>query len=138
MKTSLRVLLAGVGFCVAASFPLALSTAAYASAESKLKAYDSDHDGTLDEKEVTAAAGTTFDALDTDHDGTLTIKELQGRLSKADFKAGDPDNDKTLSKDEFVAIVVKAFKSADPDSDGTLDAKEMKSKAGLVVVRLLK
>lgn len=138
MQKSLRVLLAGIGLAAAVGFPFALSTAAYASAESKLKAYDSDKDGSLDLKEVTAAAEATFAALDTDHDGTVTVKELQGRLSKTDFAAGDPDNDKTLTKDEFVAIVVKAFKAADTDGDGTLDAKELKSKAGLVVVRLLK
>ena len=115
MQKSIRLLFTAFGLCGALTVSLAMSTSAVdASAASKLKTYDSDKDG------------------------TLTIAELQGRLSKTEFAAGDPDHDKTLTKAEFVAIVLAAFKAADTDGDGTLDAKELKSKAGLVVVRLLK
>jgi len=139
MRKSVRLLFTAVGFCATLGLSVgAFTSAADASAASKLKTYDADHDGTLDLKEVTAAAGTTFDALNKDKDATLDMKELQGRLSKAGFAAADPDHDKTLTKEEYTAAVVKAFKAADTDGDGTLDAKELKSKAGLVVVQLLK
>lgn len=139
MRKATRLVFSAVGLSATLGLSMAAFTsAAEASAASKLKHYDTDHDGTLDLKEVTAGAGATFDALNKDKDGTVDIKELQGRLSKSDFAAADPDHDKTLTKDEYVAAVVKAFKAADPDHDGTLDIKELKSKPGGTVVRLLK
>ncbi|MBX9930026.1 MAG: EF-hand domain-containing protein [Methylobacterium sp.] len=99
---------------------------------------DTDNDGTIDLKEVTAVASAAFDKLEKDADGTLDAKELKGRISKASLKAADPDSDGTLDKKEYLAVVESLFKAADPDNDGTLEAKELKSKAGKSLTALLK
>ena len=75
--------------------------------------------------EAKAAASALFDQLDTDHDGTVDHKELGDRISAEDWKTADPDNDKTISKDEYLAFVEVAFKRANPDNDPTIDAKEI-------------
>jgi Ca2+-binding EF-hand superfamily protein len=98
---------------------------------------DADHDGTLDQAEVTKAADAAFDKLDTDHDGTLTAKEVGKRLAKADFAAADKDHDGTLDKAEYEGIVASRFQAVNKDSDATLDAKELKTTAGRSLARLL-
>jgi len=85
---------------------------------------------TLSLDEAESAASAEFGKLDTDHDGTLDEKELGGRLSHSEFQSADPDRDGTLSKDEYLAVVAQRFRAADPDKDGTLDAKELDSKVG--------
>jgi len=100
--------------------------------------WDPDKDGTLDIAEVKKAASDKFDALDTDHDSTLDAKELAHRVSKVHLAASDPDKDGTLSKDEYMVLVEKRFKAADPDGDGTLSAEELKSPAGKSLLLLLK
>lgn len=127
----------GLGAAFAVSLAIS-ATPAGASAASKLKTYDTNKDGTLDLKEVTAGAGSTFDRLNKDKDDTLDMQELHGRLSKKEFAAGDPDKDKTLTKAEYIVIVTRAFNAANKDKDGTLDLKELKTKDGLILVRLLK
>ncbi len=103
-----------------------------------IKALDTDKDGTLDLKEVQAAATDAFTKADTDKDGSVDTKELKGRLSADDLKAADPDGDGTLDAKEYSALVESLFKKADPDGDGTLDAKELKSKDGKALIKLLK
>jgi hypothetical protein len=44
-----------------------------------IKMFDQDGDGSIDAKEVKAAAAALFDTLHVDHYGTLTNKELGGR-----------------------------------------------------------
>jgi len=107
------------------------------SPQAALTAYDTDKDGTIDENEAKAAAGTVFDKLDADRDGTLDEKELQGRLTGSQFREADPDNDKTLTKDEYLVFVVKTFKAANRDNDGTIDTKELQTPAGRTFLRLL-
>ena len=103
-----------------------------------LRGLDLDGDGTVDLEEANKAASALFDRLDTDHEGTLDARELRGRLSAKDLAAGDPDKDKTLTKDEYLAIVARRFKAADTDNDGTLDARELRSPAGRALLKLLK
>ena len=80
MRKTMRLLFTAVGLSAACGFSIAtFTTAADASAASKLKTYDTDHDGTLDLKEVTAGATTAFNALEKDHDGTLDLKELKSK-----------------------------------------------------------
>ncbi|MFC7663090.1 EF-hand domain-containing protein [Methylorubrum suomiense] len=111
---------------------------AFAQKSSVITALDPDKDGTLDLKEVQAAASAKFDALDPDKDGTLDKKELKGVLSPKLFKSGDPDMDGTIDKKEYLALVEALFKDADPDNDGTLDAKELKTKPGKALIKLIK
>jgi Ca2+-binding EF-hand superfamily protein len=121
--------------------PAALSSSALARSagtERTLKAFDSDHDGTIELAEAQAAAGKVFDGAETDKDGTVDAKELKGRLSKKDLKAADTDSDGTLDHKEYLALVEQRFKAADPDNDGTLDAKELKTPAGRSLLQLLK
>ncbi|PWB79981.1 MAG: calcium-binding protein [Methylocystaceae bacterium] len=117
--------------------PMAATFPAQA-AQSPIKTFDTDNDGTLDLAEVKKAASAVFDRLEKDNDATLDRKEVGSRIPKKEFIAADPDNDATLTKDEYLALVEKLFKQADPDNDGTLDAKELKSKAGRALVRLIR
>ena len=105
--------------------------------QAAVTAYDTDKDGTIDENEAKAAAGSVFEKLDGDKDGTLDEKELQGRLTRTQFREADPDNDKTLTRDEYVVFVVKTFKAANRDNDGTLDATELETPAGRTLLKLL-
>jgi Ca2+-binding EF-hand superfamily protein len=110
---------------------------AQASLPASVANWDPDKDGTLDIAEVKKAASDKFDTLDTDHEGTLDAKELAHRIGKKTLMAADPDKDGTLSKDEYLALVEKRFKAADPDGDGTLTADELKSPAGKSLLLLL-
>jgi hypothetical protein len=128
-----RALLAGLS---SALFGICLGPA-FAAGKPKIK-FDMDDDGTLDLKEVQAAAGSAFDKLDRDKDGTLDKKELAGRIAKSAIGDADPDKDGTVSKDEYLAYAEKLFKQADTDNEGTLDAKELRSKAGRQLMKLLR
>jgi Ca2+-binding EF-hand superfamily protein len=103
-----------------------------------LKGLDSDRDGTVDLDEATKAARAVFDMIDRDGDGILTRHELSGRLSVRELRAADSDHDGTLNEAEYLAVVVARFRAADGDADGTLTAAELRSKAGRVLLRLLK
>lgn len=131
--TPLAVMLLAGGLSV---FALIAANSAQG-AQSPIKSFDADNDGTLDLDEVNKAATAVFDRLEKDHDGTLDRKEVGSRISKGAFGKADPDNDATLTKDEYLALVAKLFKQADVDSEGTLDAKELHSKAGRALLRLI-
>jgi Ca2+-binding EF-hand superfamily protein len=103
-----------------------------------IKMFDTDADGALDLAEAKKAASTLFAKLDSDHDGTLDRRELAGRLSARELAAADPDHDGTLTLDEYLALVEQHFKTANPDGDGTLDAKELRTPAGRALLRLLR
>lgn len=102
-----------------------------------IKAFDPDHDGTLDVSEVKQAAAAQFAKLDTDHDGTLDMKELGHRVTKAEFRKADKDHDGTLDKDEYASIVVARFHAANRDKDDTLDAHELRTAAGRRLLKLM-
>src|SRR5215475_3434355 len=124
---------------IAVTFGLcALPKLAFARSGDPLYGLNTDNDQTIDLAEAKKAASALFDRLDRDHDGTLDRRELRGRLSAKELDAADPDHDRTLTKDEYLAIVEKRFNAADPDHDGTLDSKELKTKAGQVLLRLLR
>jgi Ca2+-binding EF-hand superfamily protein len=103
-----------------------------------IKLFDLDADGTLDLGEVKKAAADLFARLDSDHDGTLDKRELAGRLNARELAAADPDHDGTLTLDEYLAVVEKRFNAANRDADGTLDARELRTPAGRALLRLLK
>ena len=107
------------------------------SPEATIAACDTDKDGTIDEDEVKAAAGTVFDRLDADKDGTVDEKELQGRLTNTQFQEADPDHDKTLTKNEYLVAARKAYRAADKDNDNTIDANELQTPAGKVLILLM-
>ncbi len=58
-----------------------------------VRAFDTDHDGTLDYNEVKNAASALFERLDRDHDGTLDRRELRRRLNGKELGAADPDHE---------------------------------------------
>jgi Ca2+-binding EF-hand superfamily protein len=103
-----------------------------------LAALDTDHDGTLDWNEVSAAATAKFKAADPDHDGTLDAKEA-GKLgvTKRQLHKADPDKDGTLDATEFLALVKQRFAAADRDHDGTVSAAELNSSQGRALLRLI-
>ena len=69
-----------------------------------MKDADANHDGTVDRKELEAAAGKRFATADTNHDGKLSASEaaadpkVQGRWKKL-----DANSDGTVSQAEFDA-----------------------------------
>jgi Ca2+-binding EF-hand superfamily protein len=103
-----------------------------------LAAHDRDQDGTLDLAEAREAASALFDKLDADKDNTLDAKELKGRLTAGRVRANDPDHDGTLDKTEYLAIVEARFNAANSDKDGTIDCKEAGTKAGKVLLQVLR
>ena len=121
------------------SFLAGGSSSALAAADpDPIKLFDLDADGTLDLGEVKKAAADLFARLDSDHDGTLDKRELAGRLNARELAAADPDHDGTLTLDEYLALVEKRFNAANRDADGTLDARELRTPAGRALLRLLK
>jgi len=119
-------------------FALAPAAQAGSSAE-KMKAWDPDADGTLDMAETRKAAEARFDSLEGDNDGTLDRKEMKPtKVDKGTFAKADPDKDGTLSKEEYMTIVESRFRAADPDNDGTVSVAELDSKAGKLLMRLMK
>lgn len=132
-------LIRSAALALALTLPMAAGIGpAFAQPSAVITALDPDKDGTLDLKEVQAAAAAKFDALDPDKDGTLDAKEAKGVLSPNLFRSGDPDKDGTIDKAEYLALVEAVFKDADPDNDGTLDAKELTSKPGKALIKLIK
>ena len=117
---------------------VAMAQAAPQSSTAQLKAWDTDHDGTLDLAEAKKAAEAKFDSLDTDHDGTLDKKEMAAAVHGTSFSKADADKDGTLDKSEYLALVEARFKAADTDHDGTISDAELSTKAGQALVRLLK
>ena len=135
-KLAVTALLLGVGGTLAITDPV---HAQDVSAETQLKIWDTDNDGTMDLAEATKAAAAKFDSLERDHDGTLDMKEMAPtKVDKAAFTKADPDKDGTLTKQEYLTIVEVRFKSADPDHDGTVSAAELKTQAGQALGLLLK
>jgi Ca2+-binding EF-hand superfamily protein len=109
------------------------------SAETRLKTWDPDNDGTIDMAEVKKAASAQFDRLDGDRDGTLDMNEMAAtKVDENTFTKADPDKDGTLTKDEYFSIVETRFKSADPDNDGTVSLAELKAQPGQALGLLLK
>jgi hypothetical protein len=109
------------------------------SAETRLKTWDPDNDGTIDMAEAKKAAAAQFDLLDGDRDGTLDLKEMTAtKVDKNTFTKADPDKDGTLTKEEYYTIVELRFKAADPDNDGTVSLAELKAQPGQGLALLLK
>jgi EF hand domain-containing protein len=105
-------------------------------AESFIRKWDADHDGTLSLEEVRKAASARFDELDRDHDGTLDRKELGATMSPQELRQADIADNRTLDKNQYLALVERRFEAADKDRDGKLDKRELNSHAGRALLRL--
>jgi Ca2+-binding EF-hand superfamily protein len=135
LKLPIKALLLGIA-CGLTS--ITVVQAAPESSTANLKAWDTDHDGTLDLTEATKAAEARFDNLDADHDGTLDSKEIAPTgVHKMTFSHADTDKDGTLVKTEYTSLVEARFKAADTDRDGTVSQDELDTKAGKALSRLL-
>src|ERR1700691_1765229 len=132
-KLTVTALILGIAGAVTTIAP---AQAASASSTAQLKAWDTDHDGTLDLAEAKKAAEAKFDSLDTDHDGTLDKKEMAAAVHGTSFSKADADKDGTLDKSEYLALVEARFKAADTDHDGTISDAELNTKAGQARVRV--
>jgi hypothetical protein len=103
-----------------------------------MHAIDADKDGTISAGEAKRAATANFAALDTDHDGTLDQRELMGAGANPNVMAqADRDKDGTLDQAEFARMVKAQFKAADADREGTLDRKELRSRQGEALLAML-
>lgn len=112
--------------------------AANSRGDALLRAWDADHDGTLDLNEVKQAAIARFNQMDTNHDGTLDHKDSGRNLVTADVRAADTDHDGSVTLDEYLALVQSRFEAADTNHDGKLDNQELHNNAGRTLMRLLK
>jgi hypothetical protein len=95
------------------------------------------NNGTLNLKDVAAAAATKFAHLDVNHDGVLDARELAGIVTRREFISADHDHDGTISKAEYLALAKKMFVAADVDHDGTLDVDDLSTQQGVDLVALL-
>jgi len=117
---------------------IATVQAAPPSAGAQIRAWDADHDGSIDLSEAKKAAEAKFDRLDTDHDGTLDRSEMASiGIHKKSFSKADSDNDGTVDKSEYLSLVEARFNAADPDHDGTISASELRTRKGRALARLL-
>ena len=135
-RRSLGVFAAGLALGLAVRAENA--PAANTRGDALLRAWDADHDGTLDLNEVKQAATARFNQMDTDHDGTIDRKDRGRALVTADVRAADADHNGSVSLDEYLALAQTRFEAADVNHDGTLDARELNSNAGRTLMRLLK
>ncbi len=131
-----RYLVAGFA-AFALSATVAITPAAAMTADAFMKAVNTNGDKTISKDEVDAYAKTRFASLESDHDKTLDDKELKGRMSAAGMTMADPDKDKTVDESEFVAYADKLFDMANKKGDKTLSVAELKTPSGMKLIELL-
>ncbi len=103
-----------------------------------MKQYNSNNDGKLTLDQANKAAEARFLILDTDHDGTVDEKEIvPGGVSTQEFQAVNPDKDKTLDKTEYKNLVKQKFDAADTNHNGSLTKDKLDSPAGHKLMGLL-
>ncbi len=98
---------------------------------------DSDGGGRISKDEAAAAASAKFVALDLDHDGKLDNAELTGIVGSKSIAKSDADHDGTLDQAEYKAFVMRHFDKADTDQSGKLDSAELDTEPGRDLVSLL-
>ncbi|MBV8613776.1 MAG: hypothetical protein JOY66_08385 [Acetobacteraceae bacterium] len=135
MRTTYLLATAGLSVGVATAQPAGTRQAI--APDAAMHAIDTNKDGTISLDEAKTAAEKKFTALDTDHEGTLDVRELMGTLSPEAAKRADKDSDGTLSQAEYLAVVEARFKAADTNHDGTLDLQELRTPQGQGLLRLL-
>ncbi len=135
MARASRLVLAAVAALAVMASTVLTSTPGFAASRA-MKMLDTDHDGTIDMKEATAAATALFAQLDRKHSGKLDARELHGRVNAVELKAAGTDG--TLSKDQYLALAAQRFKAADHDNDGTIDEQELRATPGRSLQLLLR
>jgi hypothetical protein len=123
---------------VAATFSGATVAAMKAARGNAIHMLDADGDGLLDIAEVKKAAATLFARLDRDGDGAVDKRELAGRWSTKRRAAADTDHDGRLTEDEYMVAVEQHFNRADFDNDGRLTDGDLKSRAGKMLLRMMR
>jgi len=94
--------------------------------------------GTLTLEQANKAAESHFAKLDTDHDGTVDKKELiPAGVSDKDFTSIDPDKDNLVQKEEYLNLIKQKFSAADNNHNNNLTEDELNSEAGQALMRLL-
>lgn len=105
--------------------------------KSFMKDYGSNETLTLEQ--ANKAADSHFAKLDTDHDGTVDKKELiPAGVSDNDFTLIDPDKDNLVQKSEYTNLVKQKFNAADTSHNNKLTEAELNSNAGQALMRLLR
>ena len=137
MRTTYLLAAAGLSIGMAAAHAQPAGTRQALAPDAAMHAIDTDKDGTISLDEAKKAAEKKFTALDSDHEGTLDARELVGTLSPEAAKQADRDSDGTLSQAEYLAVVETRFKAADTNHDGTLDLQELRTPQGQALLRLL-
>lgn len=126
-----RLVAAGmVALFLGGSALLAPASAKEMSAAEFVAAANTNKDNTLSKDEVSAFAKKKFAEIESDHDKTLDEKELKDRMNAAGMTAADTDKDKTVDEAEFVGYAGKLFDEANTKGTKTLSAKELETPAG--------
>lgn len=127
-----------VAVCAAMLSASAMTTAALALSPSKvIIAHDPDKDGSLDRREVIRAAIDKFKLLDHDHDGSLDQAELSGVLKSHHLAALEHHRNGTLRLGGYLRLVKRTFRYVNTDHDRTLEADELDTPAGHFLMRLI-
>lgn len=100
-----------------------------------MEMYDTNGDGKVTIKEITADQARLFGAVDVDGDKKLSVAEFRrrGRLFRSFstttlFDLLDVDGDRTLSQSEISGPSARWFKRYDENGDGVMEADEMPSR----------
>ena len=132
-----RILVAGAAAFGLVCFSATAQAQEKMSAEAFMKAVNTNADKTISKKELEVFAKKRFAEIESDHDKTLDDKELKGRLSAAGMAMADTDKDKTVDESEFVGYADKLFDQANANADKTLSIKELNSEGGKKLRMLL-
>ncbi len=103
-----------------------------------MKAFDINHDRSIDSAEAKSAAAAHYDGLDPALNDHLTPQQAAPVLSAQEFRKADTHNNGYLTKAEYLAVVLQRFKVADTDKDGKLTQKELNAKAGQLLLKLMR
>ncbi|MHB8771752.1 MAG: EF-hand domain-containing protein [Syntrophales bacterium] len=86
---------------------------------------DRDKSGSLEEKEIAAAAPEVLKKYDKDGNGSLDRAEFEaagGTRSRFEFL--DKDNSSKVDIDEFRSAAIERFKQVDTDRNGRIDVQD--------------
>ena len=103
-----------------------------------MKAFDINHDGSIDSAEAKSAAAAHYDGLDPALDDHLSPQQAAPVLSAEEFSRADTGKDGHLTKAEYLAVVLQRFKAADTNKDGKLTRTELNTKAGQSLLKLMR
>lgn len=91
--------------------------------------FDTNRDGTLDQRDRAARADARFDRIDSNHDGAISRAEFAAAQGRGRGARGDAvvSGRPPLSRAAFVAGALQRFDAADSNHDGQLSRDERRA-----------